>query len=663
MKIFNNLLAKILTPIFVMFILFIAAVAAIFIPVYQSVSRASLEANMTSEADSLVSELDMMRGLLVCQVNALAENGALLNVFEITGDDNDKLAIAQRDAAFEVFKAFDAPYKSDFFTLCDINGKVIARTSNPADYGDSLEMLKSLADPLQGKPAAAHFECTKNTPLALRVASAIKDKNGKIVGAISGGYRLDKEAWVDNMKQKKGFEFTTFLGDTRIMTTLKNEKGERMVGTKLNNPPIAKKVFEEKKDAISRTLVLGKPMNVMYHPILGSDGNVLGIIFAGVSTEAEDAVFYKSIWWAFLLGIPLLVIFCFVLVYLIYNNVTKPMSHASQAMTYIAREGDTSINLPPEDMKRKDEIGVMANAFSELITSFRSVAQLATALGNGDWTCDVQVRGGKDVMNIALKNMVESIRNTLTNVKETVEQVTDGAKQVSSASDSLSEGATESAASIEEITASMSEIGGQTTANAKNASEANQLARQANDAAVNGQKMMQQMIESMAIITKNSQDVQKVVKVIDDISFQTNLLALNAAVEAARAGQHGKGFAVVAEEVRNLAARSAKAAAETTQMIENNSKQINDGAEIASQTADMLNGIVTQATKVAGLINEIAKASNEQAQGVSQVSQGLHQIDSVTQQNTASAEQTASVSSEMNSQATTLERLISRFKL
>ncbi|MGL6195025.1 MAG: methyl-accepting chemotaxis protein [Thermoguttaceae bacterium] len=132
----------------------------------------------------------------------------------------------------------------------------------------------------------------------------------------------------------------------------------------------------------------------------------------------------------------------------------------------------------------------------------------------------------------------------------------------------------------------MSEIGGQTTANAKNATEANQLAKQANDTEVNGQKMMQQMIESMASITKNSQEVQKVVKVIDDISFQTNLLALNAAVEAARAGQHGKGFAVVAEEVRNLAARSAKAAAETTQMIENNSKQINEGAGIASHTAD-----------------------------------------------------------------------------
>jgi methyl-accepting chemotaxis protein len=203
----------------------------------------------------------------------------------------------------------------------------------------------------------------------------------------------------------------------------------------------------------------------------------------------------------------------------------------------------------------------------------------------------------------------------------------------------------------------------QTKTNAESAADANRLAKGANDAAQAGQDMMRKMIVSMESITKNATEIQRVIKVIDDISFQTNLLALNAAVEAARAGQHGKGFAVVAEEVRNLAARSAKAAAETTQMIDGNSRQISAGADIASQTAEMLNEIVTQVTQVAEIVGRIATACNEQAQGVGQVTQGLHQIDTVTQQNTAHAEETASVSSEMSTQARKLQQLVGQFRL
>ncbi|MGL6193886.1 MAG: HAMP domain-containing methyl-accepting chemotaxis protein [Thermoguttaceae bacterium] len=345
------------------------------------------------------------------------------------------------------------------------------------------------------------------------------------------------------------------------------------------------------------------------------------------------------------------------------KDIVTGITMITKLMEKIAGEGDISVRVPTELIQRHDETGKLSLAMQNVLGDYLAVANLGASLAAGDWTTDVKIKTDKDQMNISLHEMIQTVRSALAKVNEAVSQVTTGATQVADASEHLSQGATESAASIEEITASMGEIGGQTTANAKNATEANKLAQGANDIAVSGQEMMQKMIASMEMITKNSQEVQKVVKVIDDISFQTNLLALNAAVEAARAGQHGKGFAVVAEEVRNLAARSAKAAAETTQMIEQNSKQIQDGAGIASQTSDMLNEIVEQATKVAALIGEIAKASNEQAEGVSQVSQGLHQIDSVTQQNTANAEETASVSNEMSSQATNLQKLISQFRI
>ncbi|MGL6195102.1 MAG: methyl-accepting chemotaxis protein [Thermoguttaceae bacterium] len=349
--------------------------------------------------------------------------------------------------------------------------------------------------------------------------------------------------------------------------------------------------------------------------------------------------------------------------FILRTDIVSGITAITKIMEKLSKEGDISVRVSDNLLSREDETGHLAQGMKDVLGDYLAVTNMGEKLAAGDWTIDVKIKTDKDQMNISLHEMVLSVRNALHQVQESVDQVTTGASQVAEASENLSQGATESAASIEEITASMSEIGGQTTANAKNATEANKLAKDANDTAVSGQTMMQQMIQSMEMITKNSQDVQKVVKVIDDISFQTNLLALNAAVEAARAGQHGKGFAVVAEEVRNLASRSAKAAAETTQMIENNSKQIHEGAGIASQTADMLNGIVEQATKVANLIGEIATASSEQAQGISQVSQGLHQIDAVTQQNTANAEETASVSNEMSSQAANLQKLIAKFKI
>jgi methyl-accepting chemotaxis protein len=237
-------------------------------------------------------------------------------------------------------------------------------------------------------------------------------------------------------------------------------------------------------------------------------------------------------------------------------------------------------------------------------------------------------------------------------------QVASAAQQITGASQALAEGASEQAASLEETSASLEEMASMTRRNAENAQSAKDLAAQTRGAADAGANDMREMSEAMDAIKGASDNIAKIIKTIDEIAFQTNILALNAAVEAARAGEAGMGFAVVAEEVRNLAQRSAQAAKETAEKIEDCIFKSEAGVGISTKVAGRLEEITAKARQVDELVAEIATASREQSQGIDQVNTAVTQMDKVTQSNAASAEESASAAEELSAQATMLESAV-----
>ena len=322
--------------------------------------------------------------------------------------------------------------------------------------------------------------------------------------------------------------------------------------------------------------------------------------------------------------------------------------------------GDVDVNVEADS---KDEVGSLALSFGKMIDNIRAQALAAEKVASGDLTVEVPISSPNDLLGNKLAELVRKNNEVLSDIYGASEQVAVGSKQVSDSSILLSEGATEQSTAIEELTASIEEISSQTTLNAQNANQANELAEEAKANAKQGNAQMQEMLKAMDEINEASTNISKVIKVIDDIAFQTNILALNAAVEAARAGQHGKGFAVVAEEVRNLAARSANAAKETTDMIEGSIKKSEGGTIIAKNTAQALDKIVDGIEHVATLVSGIANASNEQAIGIKQINQGIMQVSQVVQSNSATSEESAAASEELSSQASLLKETVNQYKL
>ncbi|MCL2852395.1 MAG: methyl-accepting chemotaxis protein [Defluviitaleaceae bacterium] len=263
----------------------------------------------------------------------------------------------------------------------------------------------------------------------------------------------------------------------------------------------------------------------------------------------------------------------------------------------------------------------------------------------------------------ALIKILDSLNNSMLETESASAQVLAGAEQISGSAMHLAEGSQRQSSSVQELTSVITMINDQTRSNAERANEADELSQKSNERAKKGNNEMKGMVSSMQGIKESSDSIFKIIKGIEDIAFQTNLLALNAAVEAARAGEYGKGFAVVADEVRSLASRSQSAAKETTGQIEDSIGRVNDGMSAAQDTSGSLFTIVEDVQSVSDLIKQITILSKDQTEAISQIYLGINEISGVVQDISATREQCASASQQLNSQAENLRQMISFFKL
>lgn len=345
--------------------------------------------------------------------------------------------------------------------------------------------------------------------------------------------------------------------------------------------------------------------------------------------------------------------------------VSEPINEAQNVLGKMSA-GDLSAKLSGEYKGDFDTIKTSINSTQEAISSY--VSEISSVLSsmsrqNLNISINRQYIGDFSLIKDSINLIVDTFNNVLAGFNSSATQVSNGAKQISDSSYKLSQGATEQASAIEQLSVAIEAVSTQTEQNADTANRANELVKTAKDNVVKEAVMMQETLKAMDDINKSSDDIKKIIKVIEDIAFQTNLLALNAAVEAARAGQHGKGFAVVAEEVRNLAGRSQNAAKETTALIEGSVLKAHDGARVAIETAEGIKTVEGQILEIHKCIDEIAKASAEQSANISQISSGILEISQVTQINTAISQESAASAEELSGQAEVFRATVGKFQL
>ncbi|KAA3514006.1 methyl-accepting chemotaxis protein [Agrobacterium rosae] len=486
----------------------------------------------------------------------------------------------------------------------------------------------------------------------------------------------------------------------RISTNVKNEKGERAVGTKLalDHPAYAK--IQKGESYFGEAKLFGTDYMTGYVPVLSKTGAAVGILFVGVPMTVYqshiDGLGNIVLW----CGLGVMLVFGF-LGYFLINRALRPLGLLTTAVKSLS-EGKLETEIPYTE--RKNEFGNIAralevfreNAHEKLVIEGRSVEERAEAeaergrndaekretdrqidfavnqlagglarLSQGDLTqtIDTPFSGRLEQLRSDFNNSLANLKDVLAQIRERTLVIQHNGMEMRESSNDLSRRTESQAASLEQTAAAVEEITVTVKSSADRAREANQAVRITQKSADSSGTVVKNAIDAMGRIEDASKKIEQIIETIDDIAFQTNLLALNAGIEAARAGEAGKGFAVVAQEVRELAQRSADAAREIKTLINQSTNEVGTGALLVQEAGQVLSDISTQIVVVSQHVETIATATADQASALQEVNGSVNQMDQMTQQNAAMAEESSAATQMLSEEVEALLGLVQRFQI
>ncbi len=474
---------------------------------------------------------------------------------------------------------------------------------------------------------------------------------GVTIGENGDGYIIDSTG---TMVANEDETLVTGFANYITLAETDNSYAERATATQ--------KMLENQEGYIETRDASGKTQYCAYTTIDGTDGWILAV-------NADKAEMMSSFKTAVLIGCPIAIVAILIAILValrITKTLTWPISRISDRLVMMRNGQLTPYQPKPLRIKEMETLGRAEKETVDMLNIYISdINRTLSSLSENDLNVEIDQEyiGDFEKIKDSMVLIINSLNETIRRMSHISEDVLNASEQVSSTAQTLAQGATEQASAVEELLATINGISDQVGHTAGNAEQANEKAVAVRSEITRSNEQMQTLIGAMGDISSTSNQVAKIVKLIEDIAFQTNILALNAAVEAARAGVNGKSFAVVADEVKNLATKSAAAAEDTTNLIKNTIEAVDRGMGISTETADLLAGVVGAMDDMAKLVAQISDASAEESISINQVVQGLDQVSTVVQSNSATAEESAAVSHELANHANNLQKMVENFKL